>query len=308
MGKREEDQQAERLYEDSIATRYNKDYHEAPIMQWHSENFALFVKSLFRPGDRVLDLGCGSASLWSQWQKYLLNADQVVGVDLSPVMIAEAKRLFPTSDFRVANFFEIPAEAGAFDIVIVSSAFHHIADEYLPSALAEIHRVVDEHGMLIGREPLASGRLGDRSGWLSGALMNLRHMAYRLTHTREYPEPDPGPAHHAYNAEEFLDIINQVFNPSIIEFKHPVSPFLSRVRHPIVAKIAESLDESIRHREGQEVFYAATKNYASDADVIRCIRSALAENQIDDLTEFLAQVEAATRVIDSRLSVEKHHI
>ena len=75
-----------------------------------------------------------------------------------------------------------------------------------------------------------------------------------------------------------------------------------------MAKIAEMLDESIGHREGQEIFYAATKNYVSEADVVSCIRLALEENHIHDLPEFLAQVEAATRVIESRLSVEKDHI
>jgi ubiquinone/menaquinone biosynthesis C-methylase UbiE len=225
----------------------------------------------------------------------------LIGVDLSPGMVSEAARLFPTAEFRVGSFFEIPAVSGSFDIVIVSSAFHHIPDEALPEALAEIHRVLDEHGILVGREPLSVGRLGDRGGWLGGALMNLRHMAYRLTHTREYPEPDPGPAHHAYDANSFLDMIEQVFNPMKIEFRNPVSLFLARVRHPVVAQIAKILDESIGHREGQEIFYAARKNFAAAEDVVSCVRLALKDNNVQDISEFLALLEAASRHIEREL-------
>jgi len=297
-------EEAERVYENAVASRYNRDYHEAPIMQWQSENFVKFVTQFYQAGDRVLDLGCGPASLWPYWQNSLVGVDKLIGVDLSQGMIDEAKLLFPDSDFRVGSFFNIPAESGSFDVVIVSSAFHHIPDVDLPSALAEISRVLDEHGILIGREPLACGRIGDRGGWVSGALMTLRHLIYRRTHTREYPEPDAGPAHHAYDAAVFFNFISKVLDPVRINFRNPVSQFLARVRHPIITKIAKLLDESIEHREGQEVFYAARKNYATAEDVLHCVRSALEENHIHDIEKFLALVEASAKYIESELPSE----
>lgn len=297
-------EEAEINYENAVASTYNRDYHEPPIMQQHSESFSQFVRLFFQPGDRVLDLGCGPASLWPYWQQNLKGEEQFVGVDLSPGMIKEASRLYPSGDFRVGSFFEIPAESGSFDMVIVSSAFHHILDKDLPKALSEIHRVLDEHGVLVGREPLASGRIGDRGGWVAGALMNLRHLAYRLTHTREYPEPDPGPAHHAYNADIFLDMLTHVFDPLQIKFQNPVSHFLSRVRHPVIAKIAKMLDDAVDHREGQEILYAARKNYSTAEDVRNCVRLAIEENRIEDMTKFLALVEAAAKYIEAELAVE----
>ena len=182
-------EELERQYEDRIAGRYNNDYHGTPIAKWHDENFASFVAKYYTEGDRILDLGCGPASLWRALRLKLPSPGLLVGVDLSSRMIEEAKILFPHGDFRVGSMFEIPAESGSFDIVIVSSAFHHLPDERLHQALREIYRVLDEHGILIGREPLRSGRVGDRGGWISGALMALRHLSYRLTHTREYPRP-----------------------------------------------------------------------------------------------------------------------
>jgi SAM-dependent methyltransferase len=286
---------------DKMAHRYNRDYHEPPIMKLHSENFVKYVAGVVKPGDRVLDLGCASASLWDLFETYLDDSVALVGVDISSKMVEEAKKNFPKGDFRVGSMMNIPAESGAFDVVIVSSAFHHIPDSALPVALEEISRVMDEHGSLIGREPLMLGRVGDRGGWLAGSLMALRHMVYRLTHTREYPEPDPGPDHHAYDPKIFLELINKQLKIVKVDFKNPVSLFISRVRHPVIAKIAILLDEVVGHKEGQEVCYVATKNFYTSEDVQNCIDKALQENQIKDMTQFLAYLSEANLVISTLL-------
>jgi ubiquinone/menaquinone biosynthesis C-methylase UbiE len=295
-------ERVERDFEDQIAFRYNRDYHNPPLMAWHAEKFVEFVKSQYRPGDRILDLGCGPASLWTILKDHLPDLGILVGVDLSPKMIEEARKLHPDGDFRVGSMFSIPSIAGEFDLVIVSSAFHHVTDKSLPQSLLEISRVMDEHGCLVGREPLLAGRVGDRGGWISAALMNLRHLVYTLTHTREYPEPDPGPAHHAYVAAEFFRIISNIFYVSKIEFRNPVSPFLARVLDNNIAEIAKILDESIQHKEGQEVHYVARKNFADIKNVQYCIENALQENKIDNISEFLAMVQAASEVIERQLN------
>ncbi|MCO4089674.1 MAG: class I SAM-dependent methyltransferase [Limnohabitans sp.] len=294
----------EREFEDQIAFRYNRDYHAAPLMAWHSEMFIAFIKSKYKRGDRILDLGCGPASLWTELKAQLPDMGALVGVDLSPAMIDEARLLHPDGDFRVGSMFSIPAIPGEFDLVIVSSAFHHVPDKELPRSLLEISRVMDEHGSLVGREPLMAGRVGDRGGWFAGALMNLRHLAYRLTHTREYPEPDPGPAHHAYAAANFFEMINATFAVSKIEFRNPVSPFLSRVQDRKIVEIAKILDESVKHKEGQEVHYVAEKNYADFQEVHRCVELAIKENKIENLAEFLAMVDAAAAIIEKHLTVD----
>lgn len=291
----------ERVYENVMAPRYNRDYHEPPLMRWHSENFVRYMRRHYVPGDRILDLGCGPASLWGHFNRELSNRGALVGVDLSDGMIAEAKRLYPDGDLRVGSMFSIPADAGEFDIVVVSSAFHHVADESLPLALREIDRVLDEHGKLIGREPLSRGRIGDRGGYLAAALMSLRHLIYRLTHTREYPEPEIGAVHHAYDPEEFVELISRVFTLVEVEFRNPVSFFLARVEHPSAVAIGKLLDETTSHKEGQEIHYVAAKNYASAADVKVSVRKALNENTVDDIPSFLALVEAAAARIEAEL-------
>jgi ubiquinone/menaquinone biosynthesis C-methylase UbiE len=300
-----ENQKLELAYENEMAHRYNRDYHEPPIMKMHSENFVKYISSVVKPGDRVLDLGCASASLWDLFKNNFDESVSLVGVDISEKMLAEARRLHPDGDFRIGEMTTIPSESGAFDVVIVSSAFHHIADAVLPLALAEINRVLDEHGALVGREPVVIGRLGDRGGWISAALMSMRHMAYRLTHTREYPEPDPGPDHHAYDPNLFLDAVGKHFKITKITFMNPVSLFFSRIHHPIIAKIAMLLDQIVGHKEGQEVCYVANKNYCTHEDTKLMISKALEENRIEDMTRFLAYLDEANKAISHILEDSK---
>ena len=301
-------EQREREYEDEIAHRYNRDYHEPPIMQSHSRSFIECVGKYVQPGDRVLDLGCAAASLWPYFAEKFGTTITLVGVDLSPKMLEEARRSFPTGDFREGSMTNIPVGDGEFDVVVVSSAFHHISDDVLADALLEVNRVLDEHGMLIGREPLASGRLGDRGGWVAGALMHLRHLAYRLTHTREYPEPDPGSDHHAYDAIGFIKLIGKSLTVVDVAFRNPVSSFFARSRHPDIVKLGCLLDDVVKHKEGQEIWYAAYKNYSEAADVIYCVERALQENHIEDIPKFLAYVQVAAAKIESCLKAELNQI
>src|SRR5262249_713449 len=144
-----------------------------------------FVRSAYSPGDRILDLGCGPGSMWEYWNQ-LPSPGRVVGVDLSPEMVAEARRRHPDGRFEVGRAHELPFEDGSFDIVIASAVLHHIPAVHLSGALAEIERVLDEHGRLAGREP-NEVPFGQEPGWFSGSIMAFRHLVFRLTHSREYP-------------------------------------------------------------------------------------------------------------------------
>ena len=72
---------------------------------------------------RVLDLGTGTGKAARVVAKRFPQAE-VVGVDLSPAMIEEARRLLPTEvsgrvRFEVADASRLPFEDGAFDLVVL---------------------------------------------------------------------------------------------------------------------------------------------------------------------------------------------
>jgi ubiquinone/menaquinone biosynthesis C-methylase UbiE len=300
-------EQQERLYEDAIAPRYNRDYHSYPIMKYHDEEFAKYVAQSYHQGDRVLDLGCGPASLWHLWKKLLLSPNFIMGVDISEGMIHECQKMYPEDNFRVGSALEIPIDSGTIDLVIVSSILHHIPDEYLPQVFKEINRVLDEHGKIVGREPVSQGKLGDQPGWFSGTLMSFRHLVYRLTHTREYPEPEIGEYHHAYIPQEFGKILEQFFAIKGIQFKHPLSSYVLRCNNSFVATTVKLLDKAIEHYGGYEFYYSATKNYTDATDVAYCIEQELAtEFTAEQKLEFMALLQKASEIIEKELKIDKN--
>ena len=53
-----------------------------------------------KPGERILDLGCGTGRLTKEIAQ---SGADVVGIDSSPEMIAKAKQDYPASPVRVAD-------------------------------------------------------------------------------------------------------------------------------------------------------------------------------------------------------------
>src|SRR6185312_13855733 len=84
------------------------------------------VVELLNPqrGERIVDLGCGSGQLTAQIAERGAN---VIGIDRSEEMIAQARANFPEMDFRIADAtnFEIESEA---DAVFSNAALHWVKD------------------------------------------------------------------------------------------------------------------------------------------------------------------------------------
>jgi trans-aconitate methyltransferase len=82
-----------------------------------------------KPGERVLDLGCGTGHLTNEIKQ--LGAD-VTGIDASPEMIAHATKAFPNVNFKVANGADFHFEE-KFDAVFSNATLHwiHEADEVI---------------------------------------------------------------------------------------------------------------------------------------------------------------------------------
>ena len=106
-----------------------------------------------RPGERVLDLGCGSG-----WATRLLSRlvgdgpegfGQVVGLDVSDEMVRQARAT--SKDFENILYVwgsaqQIPWEENFFDKVLSVESFYYYADQ--DRALSELFRVMAPHGRL----------------------------------------------------------------------------------------------------------------------------------------------------------------
>jgi trans-aconitate 2-methyltransferase len=77
-----------------------------------------------RPGERILDLGCGTGHLTAQ----LADAGaEVVGIDSAPAMIEQARRTHPRPRFEVADArdFTFPEP---FDAIVSNAVLHWVRD------------------------------------------------------------------------------------------------------------------------------------------------------------------------------------
>lgn len=73
-----------------------------------------------QPGEKILDLGCGSGELTA---RIAASGAGVVGVDASPAMIAAAQQRYPEVRFEVQSAHTLPYEA-EFDAVFSNAALH----------------------------------------------------------------------------------------------------------------------------------------------------------------------------------------
>jgi 2-polyprenyl-6-hydroxyphenyl methylase/3-demethylubiquinone-9 3-methyltransferase len=113
-----------------------------------------FLHSAVRPGQRVLDLGCGAGQFTAELARAGARA---VGVDVAEAALRRARTAHPELDFRlVAIDGPLPLEDASFELVWGSEVIEHVADT--AAWLSEVRRVLTPGGTLLLTTP-SHGRL-----------------------------------------------------------------------------------------------------------------------------------------------------
>jgi ubiquinone/menaquinone biosynthesis C-methylase UbiE len=103
------------------------------------------------PGQRILDLGCGTGTLALQVKQRVPQAD-VVGLDADPEMLAQARRKAEQAgvELELTEGFstKLPYEDASFDRVLSTLFFHHLDPEPKRRTAREIARVLRTGGEL----------------------------------------------------------------------------------------------------------------------------------------------------------------
>lgn len=105
----------------------------------------IFERYRFKPGDCILDLGCGTASMWKS--KGLPKGCTLYLTDLSDGMLKAAEESvahLPQARFQKVDIQEIPFGEKAFDCVIANMMLYHVPD--LQRGLNEVRRVLKPGG------------------------------------------------------------------------------------------------------------------------------------------------------------------
>lgn len=95
------------------------------------------------PGDRVLDVACGTGVVARAAARRVGSSGAVTGIDVNPDMLATARRsaaqVTPPIDWRQGDAEALPFDDDAFDVVLCQEAVQFFSDRV--AALREMHRV-----------------------------------------------------------------------------------------------------------------------------------------------------------------------
>ncbi len=114
--------------------------------KWDHNRFysKLVLKEIGRDNDSILDIGCGTGEFT---QKVAQRANSVVGIDISPKMINEAKKRHSANNitYKVQDFDTID-EKQQYDCIVSIATFHHLS---LESTLSRIEKMLKPGGVLV---------------------------------------------------------------------------------------------------------------------------------------------------------------
>lgn len=106
-----------------------------------------------RPGEQVLDVGCGTGTLAMDVARRVGRAGRVVGIDPSAEQIARANakaiRRHVPIEFQIGVIEQLPFLDQTFDVVLSTLMMHHLPASLKRQGLAEIARVLKPGGRLV---------------------------------------------------------------------------------------------------------------------------------------------------------------
>ncbi len=124
-----------------VAIRYMK--------RRHAARDAAFLLPLLKPGMRLLDCGCGPATITVGLAEAVAPGP-VTAIDVEPGQVELARETARAKGadnvtVKQASIYDLPVADGSFDAVFSHALFEHLADP--PAALREIRRVLGPGGL-----------------------------------------------------------------------------------------------------------------------------------------------------------------
>lgn len=104
-----------------------------------------------RPGDRVLDVGCGPATL-----RPFLGDVQYLGMDMNPAHIETAiEKYGDTGQFVCGNAVtEAKKAPGPYDFIICIGLLHHLEDDEASELVQTLSKRLSARGRLVAYDPV----------------------------------------------------------------------------------------------------------------------------------------------------------
>lgn len=120
----------------------------------------LIRRAALRPGERVLDVACGTGVVTRLALRQVGDTGTVAGLDVNPDMLAVARSATPPGmpiEWHEASAEAMPLPDASFDVVLCQMGLQFMPDKH--AALREIWRVLVRDGRLILNVPGPTPRL-----------------------------------------------------------------------------------------------------------------------------------------------------
>ena len=125
----------------NAAQTYEEFYVTNKFRHWAGE---LLDRAQPQPGDRILDLACGTGIVARLAAQRLNGREQIAGLDLNPAMIEVAREKSEREDvdiaWHVGSADQLPFPDESFDLVLSQQGLQFFPDR--AAAAAEMHRVL----------------------------------------------------------------------------------------------------------------------------------------------------------------------
>jgi ubiquinone/menaquinone biosynthesis C-methylase UbiE len=178
---------------------YTHGHHESVLRshRWRTAaNSAGYLVDHLRPGQSLLDVGCGPGTITCDLAR-LVAPGTVVGVDTSEEVLVEARAEagragVSTVVFEVGNAFGLPFDDSSFDVVHAHQVLQHVGDPV--SVLVEMRRVCRPGGIVAARDDPELARAIAAYGELTranGANWDAGRRLLAWAHAAGYPTVVP---------------------------------------------------------------------------------------------------------------------
>jgi SAM-dependent methyltransferase len=170
---------------------YTHGHHESVLRShtWRTaENSAAYLLHALKPGDDVLDVGCGPGTITVDLAR-LAAPGRTIGFDRAVDVLVRARADTPTGvlvRWLAGDLYALPFSDASFDVVHAHQVLQHVGDPV--GALKEMQRVLRPGGLLAARD-------GDYAAFAwapRDPLLDRWLEIYRAVARRNGGEPDAG--------------------------------------------------------------------------------------------------------------------
>jgi SAM-dependent methyltransferase len=259
--------------------------------RWWNDDFTEFLAEMLRPrpGNRILDIGCGEGTAEVRIGHLHISQLRLVGIDIVFDRVASARQQTAGHNQRVAfaaaDAVRLPFRDGVFDATFCVAVLQHV--QQLEAAVQECVRVTAPGGRILAVEPDYAARYAYAAAPSGAAAFDAsrRFFGDVARARRDGTDPSVGatlPSLFARHGVELAAV--KVFPVSHVRLGVPDDAVWERRREAIARAVESTTSDEVRIAAAE--YSAALTRYEADA---RSLGAAFVEIQNTTLIATVAQ-------------------